>query len=177
MKKLQELSQAILNYINHVDGSKFNVEKDFEKDLIAYLKRCDFEVHSQVELEPIREGLFSRKPGTKVPDLVIKVEGGCVPIELKFNNTKEKYEEDLTKISNYVHNYQDVPEAQALFLSNKDHEKINNHEWTVCQVNKSYKYIYAYSATKHTNGTPWISKIPNAPRMEEELPQPPIKNN
>lgn len=177
MKNLQELTHAIFNYLKQVDGSKFDVEKDFEKDLVAYLKRCDFKVHSQVELEPIREGLFSRKPGTKVPDIVVKVAEGCVPIELKLNNALEEYKKDLIKIHNYVRNYQDVPEAQALFLSDIDHEKVNNIEWTVCAANKDYKFIYAYSATRKPDGTLAITKIPNAPKMEEELPQPPIKNN
>lgn len=170
-KTIQELSQSIYNYLKQVDGSKFNVEKDFENDLRVHLKESEFDVYSQVELEPINEKYFSRKPGTKVPDLVIKVEEGCVPIELKFNNTIEEYEKDKTKIYNYVHNYQDVPEAQVLFLSNKDHEKLNNLEWTICPANKSYKYIYAVFATRHSDGTPWVTKIPNAPKMEEELPE------
>ncbi len=144
MKNLDVLRSEISSYLNKVDGNKFADEKEFENDLLSKLREAKFDVECQLHTQPLNEVKqkeFSEK-GTKIPDIVIRVEEGFIPLELKFNNTPENYKIDERKLNTYYEKFVDVPKAWSLFLSNIEHKDYYADKWIDTPSNKDFHYLW-----------------------------------
>ena len=164
MKTLKQLESFMWDYLPKVQGENFSDEKDFEKDLMTKLQKDGFDVESQLSTQPLNDDekvkLFTAE-GAKVPDLVVKVEEGFIPIELKFDNTPALYKADNKKIHEYVEHFSDVPEAWCIFLDKHEH-KDYNEGWKEIN-NSSYRYKWLYQNPK-TQGALKLADVWNERR-------------
>ncbi len=164
MKTLKQLESFMWDYLPKVHGENFSDEKDFEKDLMTKLQKDGFDVESQLSTQSLNDDekvkLFTAE-GAIVPDLVVKVEEGFIPIELKFDNTPTLYKKDEEKICRYVKNFSDVPEAWAIFLDKHNHEDYDEG-WTSI-ANSAYRYKWRFKANS-TSGNLKLADVWNERR-------------
>ena len=133
--KASLLKGAIKSFLGRKEIGMYKDEAHFRSKLAEWLKNKDFEVEEEREVEMMNGDSL-------IPDIIVHVYDKCILLELKYNNTSLKeYKDDEEKCKRYIKDFEDVPDAYCLFVSDSHHD-YRPDEWIECERNSKYHYLW-----------------------------------